>query len=343
MAYKQQYKNLAPLDNDVQLPAAIRAAAAKADGLHKQVYETAEPAKEDHGQERQQEEPKVTPATEEKKPEPEKTPAPAPNGDEDYQHRYNSLKGRYDKQSETINELTRELGSLRATVDNLRRQPPPAPVERTPENTFKKLTDEEREAYGADFIDVSARAAEEKLMPEIERLRRQVEELGGKVETTAVTVHQTRTMTMNEILDQKLPNWKKINRDPKFLAWANLRDPFSGAIRIDMMRQAHQNGDAERVLNFFNGFLRDEAVVDPAPAKAEVTSEGKVPLETLAAPGRAKAPAASTPPGEKETITRAQIASFYRDVQRGVYRGNEAEKARLEAMIFEAEREGRVV
>lgn len=342
--YKRQNNNLAPLDPDVKIPAAIRAAAAKAESLHQQEY-TPAPTQDNHGQERQPEEAKPSATTEEVKEPAKEVPAQVPaTGGEDYEHRYNSLKGRYDKQDDVIRSLTHELGSLRSQIETLRTTAAPAPVQRTNENSFKKLTDEEREAYGSDFIDVSARAAEEKLMPEIVELRRQLAELGGKVETTASSSKEARVAAMWEKLDRNLPSWRKINREPKFLAWVNLRDPFSGAIRIDMLKQAFDAGEGDRVLHFFNGFLRDEAVVDPdAAPKADVTSQGKVPLESLAAPGRAKASAASPTPGEKETISRSQITEFYRLVNSGHYRGNEAEKDALEQRIFQAQAEGRVV
>lgn len=338
--------SLPPVDTEVVLPAAIRAAANKAGQLHKDAYETPAPQQEQNGQERQPEETKAveTPPTPKAGTEevPVTPPAKGEEFDGSWENRYLAMKGRYDKQEDVIRQLTSELGSMRSEIDRLRTSTAPAPVA-TRENTFKKLTAEEREAYGEDFIDVSARAAEEKLMPEIETLKATVADLTGKLTQVAKTSHDTQTLTMNQQLDRDLPDWRKINRDPRFIAWLNLRDPFSGVIRINMLKEAHAAGEAHRVLNFFNGFLRDEAVVDPVGRKAEVTSEGKVPLESLAAPGRAKAPAASPPPGEKETITRSQIKEFYALVNKGHYRGNEAAKEDLERRIFEAERDGRVI
>lgn len=68
----------------------------------------------------------------------------------------------------------------------------------------------------------------------------------------------------------------------------------------------------------------------------------KVPLAKFAAPGRAKTAAGTSAPAEKPIITRAQIAAFYADIANGKYRGKDAEKAKLEATIFEAQREGRI-
>lgn len=340
---KNKSAKLPPVDTEVQIPAAIRAQAARAAALHGEVYAPAA-KQEPNGQERQQEEAKVIEGTVEP-PAPEagkeKVPVAAPSQGEDFEHKYNSLKGRYDKQEDTIRQLSQNMDHLRSEINRLTTQP--APVARTKENTFQPLTKEEKEAYGEDFIDVSARAAAERLNPEIEELRNTVASLQTTLAAVADTTGRTAAMTFNEQLDKALPNWRQINKDEKFLAWVNLQDPYSGVIRKDMMRQAHQQGDAQRVLRFFNGFLTDEAASAPAPAKKDPT-EGKVPLETLAAPGRAKAPAASvtTPPGEKETISRAQIANFYRLVNQGHYRGNEALKLQLEQEIFDAEREGRI-
>ena len=77
---------------------------------------------------------------------------------------------------------------------------------------------------------------------------------------------------------------------------------------------------------------------EPQPAEPN----GKLSLESFAAPGRAKTSAASSAPVEKPLITRAQISQFYADSASGKYRGREAEKNQLEAMIFDAEREGRI-
>ncbi len=197
------------------------------------------------------------------------------------------------------------------------------PQARTPDLTFKPVTQEEKDNYGEEFIDVATRAAAEKLSPEISRLTEELNRLKGTISNVA----------------EKTEN-------PKFIAWANLPDPFSGAIRMPMLQDAFRKGDAPRVLRFFQGFLSDEAATGPASTAQPEMPNGKVPLESLAAPGRAKAPAASVPPqtpGEKETITHAQIASFYLAVQKGHYKGNEEEKNRLERMIFDAQAEGRVI
>lgn len=349
-SYRSQ-KQHAPIDENVQLPAAIRAASARSDALHKAQYKTEDAAKPDdgtkpEGNNGEAKEPKVpeAPKAVEKAPKPE---TPEPNSAEDWENRYKAMKGRNDRNESLLTEQGRELLSLREDVNRMKAAP--AQVQQpTADLTFKKITDEDRTNFGEDFIDVAKRAAAEAFMPEIERLKQQVTELGGTVNSVARTTHENATLTMNERLDAALPNWKEINRNPKFLAWVGLRDPYSGGIRIDMMRAAHQSGDAQRVLAFFKGFLSDEAIVAPQDNSKDTLlapKTEKVSLESLAAPGRAKASASDAPktdPDDKEIITRAQVQEFYKLKNSGHYRGRDAEANALEERIFAAQRDGRI-
>lgn len=357
---KSKTAHLPPIDENVNIPAAIRAASQRASELHNAVYNTADDAGEDDAakeaaaqeaaakaQEKADEDARKQEEAEAAKKESATAgKEPTPSTPEDWEHKYNSMKGRYDRSEETIRGLNSRIGQLEnllaAATTKPREQQP------TPDLKFGKLTDKDREDFGEDFLDAASRAAEEKLGPYIAKLEDRIRQLGGSVENVATATAQSARERMYAHLDDNMPNWREINKDPKFVAWCNLRDPYSGAIRIDMMKDAHAKSDGTRVLEFFRGFLKDEAASDPAggkpePLKTPGEGKSKVPLSEFAAPGRAKAPAATVVPGEKETISQAQIAAFYRDVNKGKYRGNEAEKNRLEAEIFQAQAEGRVV
>lgn len=341
-----------PIDADVQLPAAIRAASARASEIHKAAYLTVEEAAEQEQAQQEQEAAQQEQAQQEQEPaqqepaqqEPAKQ-AQKPAEPDTWEHKYNSMKGRYDQQVSTVRDLNTRIAQLENLLATAQAQKP-APAAHNPDLTFKPISAEEREAFGDDFIDVSRRAAMEQLSPEIQRLNQQIAELKGQVGKVATTTQRATTENMYTTLDRELTNWREINRDPNFIGWANLPDPYSGVIRLKLMREAFEQGDAVRVLRFFRGFLSDEAATDPAKAlKPDNTPTGKVPLEQLAAPGRAKTSAASVTqaPDEKETITRAQIAQFYSQKAQGYYKGNEAEMNELEARIFAAQRDGRII
>lgn len=346
MAGYRQQKQHAPVDDSVVLPAAIRAASARSDAIHKQMYEapaaeppvqTPPPAQKPAKQEEPTPPAQTPPAAEP----PAQTPPQADN-DADWQRRYEAMKGRYDSAQSTIGGLNNRISSLEGTLAAMQRQPP-VTQQVTPDLTFKGISQEEKDIYGEELIDVAQRAAQEKISPELAELRQKITRLEGTVGSVAEQNANKGVKELYAHLDKELPNWRTINRDPKFIAWTNLPDPYSGAIRISLMKQAFDQFEAERVLTFFKGFLSDEAATGPVPSHTDTPpANGKIPLETFAAPGRAKAPAVAETPGAKETISQAQIAAFYLDVQKGKYRGNDAEKVRLEQMIFDAMADGRI-
>lgn len=358
--YTPQKQHL-PIDPDVKLPAAIRAASARSDALHKSAYEAEAPVAEVTPGDGNKQAPTATvgtpPAPQATQPPvnaPQATTTPAPvqqptpdqnsnsqsnSQADDWQHKYNSLKGRYDTQEQTIANQSNRIRNLEGLLAAQAATPAATPAELQ----FKPITPKDREEFGDEFLDVAARAAAEKLVPELKTLRETVTSLQSAIGAQAETARANSVQNVYKTLDDKLSNWRAINKDANFLAWAGLPDPMSGVIRQALMRDAFAQGDADRVLRFFNGYLAEAA---PSPAiPAPPANGGKVPLEQFAAPGRASAPAApnSGEPGvDEEIITHAQITKFYADVARGVYRGNDADKNELEARIFAAQKAGRV-
>jgi hypothetical protein len=59
------------------------------------------------------------------------------------------------------------------------------------------------------------------------------------------------------------------------------------------------------------------------------------------APGRSRSSQPSA--RNQRTYTTADISKFYDDVRKGVFRGREEEKGRLERDIFSAQQEGRIL
>lgn len=341
-------KILVPVDENVKIPASVKAAAAKSDELHKAVYAApdpvdppadppAEPAPEGS-------EPPVTPvvaAPPAEPPAPIAPPAPPPD---DWEHRYNSMKGRFERAERDNRTLIDRLNGLEGTLASIQAQPAPTPP---PEPVAPLLTPKEEEDYGRDFLDVVGRKAREQLTPEIASVRQQLEELKNRVGNVGEFVAQDARSRMQTVLDQRVPNWREINNNERFLNWLALPDTYSGAIKHNLLKQAYAANDTPRVLAFFEGFLSEEAALSPpapTPGPTPPPAAPKVPLEQLAAPGRAKTAAAPpVAPAEKPYITRAQITQLYKDRVAGKYAGRDDEFRGLERMIHEAQREGRIV
>jgi hypothetical protein len=264
---------------------------------------------------------------------------------EDLEHRYNSIMGRYRKQADQLREMTDQIRGLQNVIATLQTAPAPSKVS-IPELDAADLTvtPEEMNDYGEDLLKVVGKKAKSEILPILQGALAKVAELEAKLNGVTAKSHVSDREKMHQELEAKVPNWMELNENADFISWLGLPDPYSGVIRHDMLKEAYQAGNATRVANFFKGFLAEEAAVapvrtEPAPGTTEVQ---KVPLAELAAPGRAKTAASQPAPAEKPIITRAQVSSFYADVAAGRYRGNDAEKDKVEKAIFEAQREGRI-
>ncbi|HEY7824290.1 MAG TPA: hypothetical protein VIG24_15720, partial [Acidimicrobiia bacterium] len=288
-----------------------------------------------------------TPPTEpetEPKTEP-KTSAPGED-DETWEHKYKSIHGRYTRSQEQVRSLADQIQNLQNVIATLRAAPEPEKKAETPSelDPSNLITPEEAADYGEDFLKVVGKRARQEMAPVIDGYKKQIEQLQKQLEGVNGFVKQDSQQKLLSNLDKELPNWRDLNTNSEFLDWLGLPDPYSGAIRHDMLKAAYAQGNAHRVLAFFNGFLAEEAAVAPAGGEPDpsVTRVAKVPLKDLAAPGRAKTAAASPAPAEKPFITRSEVAKFYAQVAAGQYRGRDKEKDVREAEIFSAQREGRI-
>lgn len=337
-------------DPNVKIPAAVRAAAARSEEMYNQLRDggpVEAPAEVTPEGNPDLDAASLAQSTPDQPT--EQTPAqpaaesPAPADGESWEHKYKSMHGRFVRSQDQIKTLSDQVSQLQNVIATM--QVAPAQQVQIPELEAEKLiTPEEAADYGEDFLKVVGKRAREEMAPVIKGYQAKIAELEQKLNGVSGAVQQTSQEKLLAKLDEGLPTWRELNSNSEFLDWLRLPDPYSGAIRHDMLKAAYAQGNAHRVLAFFNGFLAEEAVVAPAGQEpdAQVTKVPKVPLANLAAPGRAKTAASASAPAEKPIITRAQIASFYADLANGKYRGRDAEKNKAEAMIFEAQRDGRI-
>lgn len=342
-----------PVDESVKIPAAVKAAGARAE----QYYQQEDAAAQDDVNGNQETEPteaaSETPASEAR----EEVPAQAESGvtaesnttstqttdeDQSWEHRYKSMKGRFDRSQDQLRQMSEQIQSLQSVIATM--QATTAPASKEAEEAIERLiTPEEENDYGQDFLKVVGKKAKEELLPVIKKYENKIAELEARLQGVNGYVAQDARQRMLDYLSDKIPNWRDLNKDDTFLDWLQLPDLYSGAIRHELLKAAFERNDAPRVAAFFTGFLAEEAAVAPAMDETGRSEPpAKMSLEKLAAPGRAKSAAATNAPAEKPIFTRAQIAKFYADAAAGKYRGRDAERDRLEAQIFSAEREGRI-
>jgi hypothetical protein len=331
---------LAAVDTSVQVPESVRRAAAASEAAHAAAYPV-EPPSPAVAEIPPVETPRATPDPDAPPPVVQQ-PAPTPSqaADPDWEARYNSMKGRFEQSQRTIGSMQEqmsELGSELVRTQAVLRSP-------TVQNTQQPhLTDEDRQTFGPELLEVTQRAALDAIEPQLTQVRQENQQLRQRLSAEA----QQRVFNT---LDAEIPTWRTINGSDRFKTWCRLPDLYSGMLRGKLLNDALRTANAPRVVSFFRGFLAEEIatgqVPDPqAPPPAPVPDRAAaVPLANLAAPGRAK-PATGSPtgvPADKPIITRAQIAAFYDQVRKGVYAGRDADRTTDEAIIFAAQREGRV-
>lgn len=339
---------LPPVDATVAIPAAVQRASALADEAHKAAYLTDTPVVT--APVTQTPDPAVAQApdpsaTQEADAPVTQTPPVDPDANvtaEEWHNRYKAMKGRFDQSCQTIDGMQRQMGDLGDELLRTQRMVRPQNNTQTRTQPPKRLlTDEDVKTYGPELLDVVQRAAKEALASDLDAVSRQNQQLSQRVT-------QQVQQGVYGALNAEVPNWNEVNQSPRFKAWCGLRDIYSGQLRGTLLQNAFQAADAPRVVAFFKGFLSEEQATGhlPAPQPAPQTDAQRVPavsLTALAAPGRAHpATGDNTAQAEKPVFTRAQISNFYTLVRKGAYEGRETDKARDEAAIFAAQREGRV-
>ncbi len=340
---------LARRDENVRIPAAVRNQAARANALVNGQGVQPEPQPEPQPQPQPEpqaqmpqdgQQPLTATPVATATPEPAQTPS-QPQRErtpEEWQHAFNSVNERYRSQVRINNDLQEQVRQLTQQVSELQ-------TKRSPDlQASRIITPAEEQEWGTEMLTVVGKKAKEEVLPEIEKIRSEVESLKSQVSTTARTAELSAREQMFARLDAELPQWRALNNNEKFIAWLDLPDGLSDAIRQNVLDEAVSRNDAAKVLRVFKGFLAEEAATAPRPQPVPASAPAQTdPLAKFAAPGRVRTAAANNAPAEKPIYTTAQISQFYVDVRQGKYKGREAEKDALERDMFSAQAEGRVV
>lgn len=275
-------------------------------------------------------------------------PAPAPvvepdppASSDDWQHKYLSLKGKYDTE---IPQLRTQVSNLTEQMQVLQAKPTPEPViEPTP--VAKLVTDKDVETFGEDLVDLMRRVASEtdagvkdKLQSEIDELRGKLPEIERNSKTAADnSVAQAQTAFFAE-LAKLVPDYEAVNVDEAFLGWLTLQDPLSGLVRNDMLQTAFHANDFKRTAMIFDAFKAETGRnAPPAPPPAPAPS-----LDREISPSTTRSAPVAPIEGQAKIWTSAELSEFFTQVARGDFKGNPEEAKRIDQEIDLAFSEGRV-
>ena len=138
----------------------------------------------------------------------------------------------------------------------------------------RNLTQEDDRNFGPEMLDLAIRAARHAVSPELAQLREENRDLQDQLNSAT-------KLSLDRELDAAVPGWREINTDPRFHAWLLLPETYSGVIRDRLLKDAAAAGDAQRLINFFRGFLREQggagqpAAAGSAPRRAARAPSGQ--------------------------------------------------------------------
>lgn len=247
-------------------------------------------------------------------------PAPVEAKPENWELRYRNYKAGTD---ETIHQLRQETAALRGEVAALKEKQ----VEATHASSSGFLTDEEREEYG-DLAGLIERVAKQMVERELAPTRQKVD----SIEERSAETERDR---FEDGLTKRVKDWKVINEDPRFIAWLNEVDDFSGQQRTTLIHHAAAARDIERVAAFFTAFTKElPGGTPPVPPKRDPRAREFPEAHR----GEGEPPAS----GQKRTYSNDEIRSLYDQKRRGAYKDRDQEWRSIEADISAAVAEGRI-
>ena len=324
----------------MSLPKQVQAQMEEAERLERELHEAAnpnpeptpeaEPEPENAPEPVEESAPAEPEATE---PEPEADPEP-PVEDNTWERKYKTLQGMYNAD---VPRLRTEVAELKSQLETAISKLESTSAKDDKEPAQRLVTDKDVEDFGSDLVDLIKRQATEVAHAEIGRLEEENARLREQLTGVSERQGDIARQTYFSDLARLVPDYEEINVDQRFLDWLSEVDVLSGHQRQEYLNNAFNTFDVARTATLFNAFKElTGSTQKPQP---------KQPPKELArqvAPGTSKSSAQTIVNTNEKIWSMSEIEGFYRDVARGVFKGNDAEQARIEAEIDLAVQQGRL-
>lgn len=255
--------------------------------------------------------------------------------EEKWAHKYHTLKGMYDAEVPRLHSQVREMQTQIQQLIADKAAVEATKVEQK-QAVESLITEQDKEAFGPDLIDLIERATESKvstlrsreadLIAEIKELKGQL----GSVSERQVISDKDRFLMG---LGQQVSDWETLNVDQGFLGWLQQVDPVYGVPRQAALSNAYEALDVARVASIFKAY-KQTLPQTPAPSRA------KQELQRQVAPTRTRSTTTPADGVNERIFTNQDIEQFYTDWRRGFY--DEQEAADMEKQIHAAIAEGRI-
>ena len=203
------------------------------------------------------------------------------------------------------------------------------------------FTQEDEDTFGSEGLDVVKKAAKVAIERQVKPLQ---EELRKQEKLRLADLQRRNQGDRNEHyqrflsnLSTLVPDYGTVNKDPKFLAWLDQSDDYSGQKRQTLFRRAESTGDVARVADFFMDYKRSQNVV------ADATNIPKAAAKHITPTGSGGGPAPPKQPQAPGYYKESDINKFYRDLMKGRYEGQQGVIMATEKAIEQAYLDRRVL
>lgn len=269
---------------------------------------------------------------------PDQPQAPKTVDGEDWKHKYDVLKGKFDRlaaDNESLLETLQRANSTNDNLNNLIVSMQSNVHAQVPENQETddvivndkpggngRLNAEDFEGYGDEMVTMVSLV--NKLVDQNNQLKSQLGNVEGRVENVRGRVEQTAQSSFFTEMDSLIGKWKDINTDKRFLDWLKLPDDITGQIRNDILQGHFERSDAEMVANVFRAgataigipIQADQGQAPPPQQSTQQTRSGQLAGQIIPDSAGNENPADLISPTPK-MITREQYHQASQDVTTG--------------------------
>lgn len=259
---------------------------------------------------------------------------------ETYAQRWRSQQGIVASLQSKLGMADQRIANLESLIATMQMEPAPAPA------PVKYITEKDTEEFGPEMVDFVNRAISEgtsALKTENDQLKRQIQALSGVVPAVQNVVkqqQQDKELTFWTGITRGIPDWEQINSNPKFQDWLLEADPNTGIMRDVYLKDAQRELDSDRVISIFNSFKQLYQVTNNRSSDNKRVASKE--LEMQIEPGSKTTQTETRERRNEKVWQRAEVAKFYDDVRKGVFKGKDDQRSQIEADIFQAKREGRL-
>lgn len=261
-------------------------------------------------------------------------PQPKSVSEETWERKYLTLKGMYDAE---VPRLHSQMKELNVQVQTLIAENAAAKAQQAydqPSMAKTLITEQDKEAFGSDLLDLIDRATEQKVAGFRDResqLLSEVNELKSKLGNVSERQGVSDKDRFLSALSAQVPDWEALNVDQGFLSWLAEVDPIYGLPRQYALTNAYEAFDAARTATIFKQYRN---MIAPP------TQQRQPNLQSQVAPTRSRSTPATTSAGEKRIYSSQEVSDFYNEWIKGRLTNEEAVK--MEAEINAAQAEGRI-